>query len=90
MKATSCLKNHTPTRTLEDKTPFEMWYGERLDVLHLHELGCKVWVHIPGDKQRFTTDSWNASCWDTLTALRCIDAFTDKVAVYMFTKHHIC
>ena len=48
-KAVGYLKNHTPTRTLEDKTPFEMWYSECPDVSHLHELGCKLWVYIPGE-----------------------------------------
>ena len=52
VKAVSYLKTHTPTRTLEDKTPFEMGYGERPDVSHLHELGCKVWVHIHGDNPK--------------------------------------
>ena len=52
MKAASHLKNRTPTRTLEDKTPFEMWYGERPDVSHLRKLGCKVWVHIPSDNPK--------------------------------------
>ena len=52
MKAASFLKNRTPTRTLEDKTPFDMWYGERPDVSHLRELGCKVWVHIPSDNPK--------------------------------------
>ena len=33
--------------------------------------------------QKYTTDQWNAFCWDTLTAPRRIDAFTDQVAVSM-------
>ena len=38
-----------PTRTLDNKTPFEMWYGECPDISHLRKLGYKVWVHIAGD-----------------------------------------
>ena len=33
--------------------------------------------------QKYTTDQWNAFCWDTLTAPRCIDAFTVQVAISM-------
>ena len=52
VKAASYLNTCMPTRTLEDTTPFEMWCGERPDVSHLCELGCKVWVHIPGDNPK--------------------------------------
>src|SRR5882672_2147695 len=48
VKAASYLKNHTPTRSLVDETPYEMWYGQHPDISHLRELGCKVWVHTPG------------------------------------------
>src|SRR5882672_6724284 len=44
VKAASYLKNHTPTRTLVDKTPYKMWYGRCPDISHLRELECKVWV----------------------------------------------
>src|SRR5882672_8589745 len=57
VKAASYLKNRTPTRTLVDKTPYEMWYGRRPDVSHLRELGCKVWVHIPGDNPKIYNQS---------------------------------
>jgi len=60
MKATGYLKNCTPTRTLTDKTPFEMWYGHCPDVSHLHELGCKVWVHIPGENPKIY--NWSIKC----------------------------
>ena len=52
MKAAGYLENHTPTRTLDNKTLFEMWYGEHPNISHLHELGCKVWVHIPGENPK--------------------------------------
>ena len=52
MKATSYLKNCTLTRTLTDKTPFEMWYGQHPDISHLCKLGCKVWVHVAGESPK--------------------------------------
>ena len=34
------LRDHTPTRTLKDKTPYEAYYRSRPDISHLRELGC--------------------------------------------------
>ena len=40
------LKNRMPTHALpKGKTPYEMLYGKKLDLNHLWEWGCKVWVH---------------------------------------------
>src|SRR5882672_59472 len=57
VKAAGYLKNCMPTRTLADKTPFEMWYSHHPDVSHLCELGCKVWVHIPGENPKIYNHS---------------------------------
>lgn len=38
------LWNRAPTRALDGKTPYEAWTGQKLDVVHLHEFGCDVWV----------------------------------------------
>ena len=38
------LRNPTPMRALEGKTPYEAWFGEKPDISHLWELGCDVWV----------------------------------------------
>jgi hypothetical protein len=43
-KAAGYIKNRAPTRSLENKTPYEVWHGCRPDLLHLRELGCKAWV----------------------------------------------
>ena len=40
------LKDRTPTRTLKDKTPYEMYYGQKPDLSHLHEIRCKAFVLI--------------------------------------------
>ena len=68
------LKNN-PTRTLDDKTPFEVWYGECRNVSHLHELGCKVWVHISGDNPKIYNRSVKCmlvGCSDSSKAYRCL------------------
>jgi hypothetical protein len=44
VKAARYIKNHTATKMLE-RTPFEMWYGMKPDLLNLCELGCKAWVY---------------------------------------------
>ena len=86
VKAASYLKNHTPTRTLEDKTPFEMWYGECPDVSVCVKLDAKCGYIYLATTQKSTTDQWNAFCWDTLTAPRHIYVFTDQVAGSMLHK----
>jgi hypothetical protein len=46
VKATRYIKNHSATRTLKNKTPFEAWYGRCPDLSNLRKLGCKAWVYI--------------------------------------------
>ena len=38
------LKNHSPTHTLKDKTPEEVWSSQKPDVSNLQEWGVKCWV----------------------------------------------
>jgi hypothetical protein len=40
------IKDQTPTHSLKDKTPFEVYYGKKPDVSHLREIGCKAFVLI--------------------------------------------
>ena len=84
VKAASYLLNHTSTRTIPDKTPFEVWYGRRPDLSHLRELGCKVWVHIPGENPKI----YNRSVECTLVgysvgsqAYRCLERATGRIHV---------
>jgi hypothetical protein len=41
---TAYLRNRAPTRTLNGKTPYKAWTGNKPDVSHLREFGCDVWV----------------------------------------------
>lgn len=39
------LKNRSPTRALDGKTPYEVFHGKKPDISNLHPWGCKVRVH---------------------------------------------
>jgi hypothetical protein len=40
------IKDRTPTQSLKNMTPFEVYYGRKLDVEHLREIGCKAFVLV--------------------------------------------
>ena len=42
------LKNRTSTKALDNKTPFEVFYGVKPNLCGLPEFGCRVFVHSPG------------------------------------------
>ena len=46
------LKNRSPTRSLESKTPFEALYGYKPPIKHLRIFGCKAFSHIPKEDRR--------------------------------------
>ena len=46
------LKNRSPTKYLEHKTPFEAFYGFKPKVSHLRIFGCKAFAHIPKEDRR--------------------------------------
>ena len=46
------LKNRSPTKILDSKTPFEVLYGYKTEVGHLRIFGCKTFAHIPKDERR--------------------------------------
>jgi len=39
------LKNRTPTVALDERTPFEVFFGKKPNLEGLHEFSSKVWVH---------------------------------------------
>lgn len=39
--------NRSPTRSLSDITPEEVWSGKPPDLSHMKIFGCKAMVHIP-------------------------------------------
>jgi hypothetical protein len=46
------LKNRNPAKILEQKTPFEAFYGFKLEVSHLRIFGRKEFSHIPKEYTR--------------------------------------
>lgn len=45
------LQNRLPTKALENKTPFEAWYGYKPPMYTLKVFGCVCFVHIPQVKR---------------------------------------
>jgi hypothetical protein len=41
------LVNISPSSTLDDKTPQEVWTGKKPSLTHLKVFGCDAYVHVP-------------------------------------------
>ena len=50
------VRNRCPTVALDNKTPFECWFGTKPDIAHLRIFGSVCYVHIP-DSQRTKLDA---------------------------------
>ena len=49
---TACyLKNRSPTSTLVDKTPHEVWSSKKPSIAHLIVFGCDSFMHVPKEKR---------------------------------------
>ena len=46
------LKNKSPTRSLDFKTPFEALFAYKPIVKHLRVFGCKAFAHIPKEDRK--------------------------------------
>ena len=55
------LRNRSPTKAVEDKTPYEAWSGDRPNVKHLRVFGCIAYAHVPKDERR-KLDSKSRKC----------------------------
>lgn len=44
--------NRTGKSTVENKTPYELWYEKSANINKLQIFGCSVYVHIPKEKRR--------------------------------------
>jgi hypothetical protein len=45
------VQNISPHKVLENKTPEEMFSGEKSEVIHLRIFGCPIFVHVPKEKR---------------------------------------
>jgi hypothetical protein len=43
--------NRSPSSTLDDKAPQEVWSGKKPSLTHLKVLGCEAYVHVPKKKK---------------------------------------
>ena len=44
------LVSRSPSSTLEDKTPQEVWNGKKPSLSHLRVLECDAYVHVSKEK----------------------------------------
>ena len=45
------VHNHTPHRVIQNKTPEEVFSGNKPEVSHLRIFGCPLYIHIPKEKR---------------------------------------
>ncbi|KAG2747578.1 hypothetical protein P692DRAFT_201685184, partial [Suillus brevipes Sb2] len=45
------IKNFLPSSATDNRTPFELFYGELPNVSHLRPFGCLAYAHIPDDNR---------------------------------------
>ena len=46
------VQNRNRHRVLKNKTPEEVFFGKKLEVIHLRIFGCLVYIHIPKEKRK--------------------------------------
>jgi hypothetical protein len=45
------VQNRSPHQAIENKTPEEVFSGEKPEVSHLRIFGCPVFIHVPKEKR---------------------------------------
>ena len=55
------LRNRSPTKAVEGRTPFEAWTSDKPGVDHLRSFGCPAYAHVPKD-ERQKLDSKSRKC----------------------------
>ena len=45
------LRNRSPTKAVEEKTPYEAWTGKKPTVSYLRVFGCDAYAHVPKDER---------------------------------------
>jgi hypothetical protein len=69
IKAAAYLKNRTLTNTIENKSPYEIFFGEKPSAKHLKIYGSKVFVRVP--------DQLRKSKWDDKAKLGILLGYTE-------------
>ena len=61
MGTTCYLVNRSPSSTLHDKTPDEVWIGKKPSLTHLRVFGCDAYFHV-SKGNRSKLDKKNEKC----------------------------
>ncbi|KAJ0179561.1 hypothetical protein K1T71_005273 [Dendrolimus kikuchii] len=83
--AAAYIVNRSPSRTLNEVTPYEKWTGKKPNVSHLKIFGSKAMVHVPKEK-RLKWDKksqvliFTGYCENT-KGYRLHDPFTKKIVI---------
>lgn len=79
------LKNRSPTKSLDYKTPFEALFGFKPAVSHLRLFRCKAFAHVPKEKKKeLDSKAINCTfigCCSEYKAYKIFDPSTHKVFV---------
>jgi hypothetical protein len=60
------IQNRCPHKSLEEKTPEEVFTGKKPSVGHLRIFGNPVYIHIPKEKRTKLKPSEKELLWDTV------------------------
>ena len=52
MNVVAYIQNRVPYSSVKGKTPFESYFGHKLDVSNLRVFGSTAWARIPHDKRK--------------------------------------
>ena len=63
LMAANFLINRSPTRSLRNKVPAELWFDEKQDVSKIRVFGCKAFLRIPDEKINDKLDSRSIKCY---------------------------
>ena len=47
-----CLRNLSPTVSIDGMTPYERWYDQKPNVNHLRVFDCNAYVYLPDQKHK--------------------------------------
>jgi hypothetical protein len=86
------LKNISPTRCLDNVTPFEALYGSKPPVPNLKVFGCKAFAHIPKENRK-KLDAKDIKCvffgyYSKFKAYKIFDPSTHKVFASRYVLFH--
>jgi hypothetical protein len=78
---TACyLVNRSPSSTLGEKTPQEVWTGKEPSLTHLKVFGCDAYLHVPKEnKSKLDKKAENVSLLDIKMVSKVISFGTQKL-----------